>query len=136
MNDDNASLKTVLILLNDVDPLLNKVTKNKLMKELGWDCIVVVDYEDAIKTFKSKTADAVITEILILDDKNRDGIDLVSEMRAIEQPNDKKIPIIVFSELDDDNYQKKALEKGATAFFSKNSVSLNNFIAEIAQYVN
>lgn len=135
MNDDNASLKTVLILLNDVDPLLNKVTKNKLMKELGWDCIVVVDYEDAIKTFKSKTADAVITEILILDDKNRDGIDLVSEMRAIEQSNDKKIPIIVFSELDDDNYHKKALEKGATAFFSKNNISLNTFVAEVAQYI-
>ena len=92
------------------------------MKDMGWECIVVVSFEDAVKAFEVEKPDMVITEILIVDYKDRTGIELVAELRSIELKIAKKVPIIIFSELDEDHYYEKALSYGATACFSKNSI--------------
>lgn len=136
MIDNDDSIKKILILLNDADPLLNRVTKTKLMKDMGWECIIAVSYDDAIQAFEAKKPDLVITEILILDYKDRTGIELVAELRTIEKRISKTVPIIVFSELDDNDYRQKALNTGATAFFSKNNISLNDFITEIQRQLD
>ncbi len=133
-NDD--SVKKILVLLNDSDPLLNRVTKNKFMKDMGWECIIVVSYDDAIKAFEAEKPDLVITEILIVDYKDRTGIELVAELRSIELKIAKKVPIIIFSELDEDHYYEKAITYGATACFSKNNISINEFIAAIQLHLN
>lgn len=101
---------------------------------MGWSCIVAVSYDQAVEAFDTQNPDVVITEILILDYKNRDGIKLVSELRAKESKKDKKVPIIIFSEMDKDEMFKKALSSGATACYSKNELSLNSFITELQKH--
>lgn len=131
---DEEAVKKVLVLLNDVDPLLNRVTKNKLEKEMGWECIIAVSYDQAVTAFHNDKPDAVITEILILDYKNRNGISLVADLRAVEKGS-KKVPIIVFSEMDGDHIFEEALASGATACFSKNKMSLNSLMSELEKLV-
>jgi CheY-like chemotaxis protein len=135
MSDKLDDVKKVLILLNDVDPLLNRVTKNKLEKEIGWQCIIAVSYDQALTAFDDQKPDAVITEILILDYKNRNGISLVADIRAREEQSKSKVPIVVFSEMDGDHIFEEALESGATACYSKNKISLNNLMSELQKLV-
>lgn len=131
---DEETVKKVLVLLNDVDPLLNRVTKNKLEKEMGWECIIAVSYDQALTAFDEQSPDAVITEILILDYKNRNGISLIADLRAKEKKA-KKVPIVIFSEMDGDHIFEEALESGATACFSKNKMSLNSLMSELEKIV-
>jgi DNA-binding response OmpR family regulator len=131
---DEEAVKKVLVLLNDVDPLLNRVTKNKLEKEMGWECIIAVSYDQALTAFDDQNPDAVITEILILDYKNRNGISLIADLRAKEKKA-KKVPIVIFSEMDGDHIFEEALESGATACFSKNKMSLNSLMSELEKIV-
>lgn len=131
---DEEAVKKVLVLLNDVDPLLNRVTKNKLEKEMGWECIIAVSYDQALTAFDDQNPDAVITEILILDYKNRNGISLIADLRAKEKKA-KKVPIVIFSEMDGDHIFEEALESGATACYSKNKISLNNLMSELQKLV-
>ncbi len=126
--------KKVLILLNDADPLLNRVVKNRLETVLGWNCVIAVSYEQAIEVFDTEKPDIVVSEILILDDKNRDGISLVAELRSKEVHKDAKVPLIIFSEMDTDEMFESALKVGATACYSKNKLSMNDFISELKKY--
>jgi DNA-binding response OmpR family regulator len=111
------------------------VTKKTLIKKMGWECIVAVSYDEAVEVFKKNNPDMVITEILILDHMNRNGITLVEELRQIENPKPKKTPIIIFSDLDDEESFEKALKSGATSCLSKNNISLDEFINDIQQYL-
>ena len=135
MDNNNTTTKKILVLLNDTDPLLSMVTKKTLIKKMGWECIVAVSYDEAVEAFKINGPDMVITEILILDHKNRNGITLVEELRQIENPKPKKTPIIIFSDLDDEESFEKALKSGATSCLSKNNISLDEFINDIQQYL-
>ena len=136
--DETDTSKQILVLLNDTDPLLNRVTKNKLLKELGWECEIALSYDDALKSFKDNRPDAVITELLIMDYKNRDGINLISEIRAIEtkDTNNKKVPIIVFSENDEEQFFQSAIKSGANACYSKNDLSLNDLIHNLQTHIS
>ncbi|MBP9738164.1 response regulator [Candidatus Saccharibacteria bacterium] len=136
MKTESDTIKKVLVLLNDVDPLLNRVTKNKLEKDMGWDCMVAVSYDQAMSIFVEQNPDAVITEILILDHKNRNGVDLIEDIRVRESATVKKVPIIIFSEMDEEGSFKKALKSGATACYSKNNISLNLLISELQKFVD
>lgn len=136
MSAEEDSIKKILILLNDSDPLLNRVTKKKILKEMGWECIVTLSYDDTLKALETDKPDAIVTEILIMDHENRDGIRLISDIRAREGDVQNKIPIIVFSEQDGEQDFQRAKENGATACYSKNETSLNNLLSELKQHIN
>lgn len=136
MTTPKTETKKVLVLLNDSDPLLNRVVKNKLNKEKSWECITSLSYDDALNFFRTAKPDMVITEVLITDYKNRTGIELIAEMRSIEKNTGSLVPMIVFTELDDVKFHEEAVRLGATACFSKNHLSLNEFLDEIQKHMS
>lgn len=122
INNEN---KTILFLLHDHDPLLVKVIQNKLKKDAEWDSIISTNYDEAVEKFVSHKPDAVMTELTSInaDGSGKTGFDLIVAIKNLDTVK-KTVPIIVFSELNKLEDKQKALELGATLYFSKSEVTL------------
>jgi CheY-like chemotaxis protein len=124
-------MKKVLILLNDSDPLMARVCKNKFQKEGGWDTTITSKCEEALDVVKKEHPDLVITEIIMSDTKGRTGFDLIAEVRG----SNKDVCIIAFSELGNQEDKEKAFAAGADRYYAKSEVSVADVIEEIKTLV-
>lgn len=124
--------KKILILLNDPDPFLTRVLKNKFQKDAGWDCLLTESYNDALTSIIEQAPNAVITD-LILKDSTKTGFDLI---RQVGQATRKEVPIIVFSELRSKEDKQKAESLGATHYFVKSEIDVAHLIEEVEKIVN
>ena len=129
MAEEKPELKTILFLLNDTDPILLKVIENKFRKDAGWKSIIAMEYSDAISAFEREKPDAVLTEIIINDEKGRTGFDFIAEIK--ERKIDKKAKIIIFTELRQDEDKEKAKKLGVEHYFVKSEISLKELIEKI-----
>jgi DNA-binding response OmpR family regulator len=64
-----------------------------------------------------------MTEILINDDSGKTGFDLINELKSIEK-KDRLVPIIVFTELSQEEDRKKAKSLGADYYLIKSEVTI------------
>lgn len=126
--------RKVLIVLNDSDPILSRVCKNKFEKEAGWNTIITSAYDDAIKIINSKKPDLLVTDIILVNsDKN--GLDL---LRAIKESKDNKISrikVIIFTELEQEGDMKMALQLGAVDYLVKSKLSVADVIIRLEKYI-
>lgn len=130
MNESGKS-KIILFLIADNDPVLSRVIKNKFAKENGWQSVITNTYKDAIDMVAKQAPDIILTEIIIKDDSGKTGFDIISELRK----QDKHLPIIVFSDLGQEEDKKKAMDLGASYYFSKNEISLVDLIANVKEII-
>jgi DNA-binding response OmpR family regulator len=133
--EENKQMKSILFLLNDNDPVLLSVIRNKFKKEAGWESIITQSYDIALEAFDSAKPNGVMTEIILNDETGKTGFDLISEIRGREA-GENSIPIIVFSDLEQDEDIKKAKELGATEYYIKTNTTLNELIADIQRIVD
>ncbi len=131
MSETELNKKTILFLLSDNDPVLARVIKNKFEKSAGWQSVIVSNYQDALATFDEKSPDAVMTEILLKDDSGKSGFDLIESIKQKKAG----IPIIVFSELKQEEDKQKATASGATHYFVKSELSIQDLIEEITKII-
>ncbi len=129
MSETNTSAKTILFLLCDTDPILLRVIKNKFKKDAGWESIISTDYDSAVLSFLHGKPDIVLTEIILDDAKGRTGFDYIAEIK--EKEIDKKVQIIIFTDLSQDDDKEKAKKLGVNYYFVKSQISLNQLIDEI-----
>ena len=132
---DNNKLdnnKKVIILLNDSDPLMSLVCRNKFKKENGWDSIVTRDFDEALEETRAQKPSVVLTEI-ILNNFDKTGFDLIKEIRASEDLSGTKIAI--FTDLNKDEDRQKAKEIGADGYFVKHQMTIKTLIDKIADLI-
>ena len=120
--------KKIVILLNDSDPLMARVCKNKFEKEKGWQSLITANYDEALKEIKEQEPDIVLTEIL-LKGSDKDGFDLIKEIRTEIKLNDTKI--FVFTELNQESDREKATKLGAQEYFIKSQMTIKEVIDQI-----
>jgi len=125
--------RTILFLLNDTDPVFVRVIKNKFKKEAGWDAIISSKYNEAVIAFEKNKPDGVLTEIIIEDEKGRNGFDFIAEIKSKEKIN--KAHIVIFTELGQDDDKKKAKKLGVEYFFEKTKLSINDLIEELKKII-
>lgn len=124
-------MKKVLIVLNDSDPLLARVCKNKFETQDGWMPEISSDYDSALEKIKSTKPNLLITEIILNDSQSRTGFDLISEIRKEEGLNETKI--LVFSDLSQESDKEKAKELGADYYFVKSETTILGIIEAIKE---
>lgn len=122
--------KIALFLLTDSDPVLTRVIKNKFEKAAGWQSIIATSYDMALAEFEKASPDAVIVEILIRDNSGKTGFDLIAEISK-KTKNSKPIPLMVFSELSQEEDKQKAKTLGATHYFVKSEITIQELITQI-----
>jgi len=121
--------KIILFLLNDTDPVLLRVVKNKFKKDAGWESVIATKYDEAMSLFMENKPDGVLTEIIIGDDKGRTGFDFIEEINNKEKLH--KSQVVIFTELSQDDDRGKAERLGVKHYFVKSKITLNELIKEI-----
>jgi|PlaIllAssembly_1097288.scaffolds.fasta_scaffold143580_2 DNA-binding response OmpR family regulator len=125
--------KKVVILFNDFDPVLPRVIRMKFQQDSNWETIVTNGFDEALKTFNDIKPDLLITDIILNDDKNRTGFDLIKTIRDSE--DGKQTKIVVLSDLGEESDKQMAKQMGADFYFVKSQTSVADLIVQLKTIV-
>jgi len=116
------------ILIAEDESILLDVLKNRFRAD-GWDVITAINGDEAIEAVKKHPFDLVLLDLIM---SQKDGFAVLREIR--ENPTFKTLPIIVLSNLGDQDNIKKALELGANNYYIKTQHSMSEMIEKANQY--
>lgn len=115
--------KVVKILIAEDEKPMAHALELKLSKA-GFDVKVVYDGEEAIKTLEENTFDLMLLDLMM---PKKDGFSVLTSIRE----KGMKIPIIVSTNLSQEEDMKKAKELGADDYFVKS----NTPISQVVEYI-
>lgn len=100
------------ILLAEDDSLIQKTVELKLKKE-GFEVVCCNDGKEALERVEIELPDLVLTDMMM---PYASGLEVVSKVKSITV---KKIPVIVFSTMGQENVVEEAFELGADDYVTK-----------------
>ncbi len=119
------SAKKKKILLVEDEPLIQDIYLRKF-QEAGFDITCVFDAEEAEKLLRKKSFHLVILDILL---PREDGLSFLKKLRK-EKNN---IPVIIFSNLEGENYLNEAKKYKAKDYIIKANYTPSEIIQKIQQ---
>lgn len=119
-----ADAKKTILIAEDEKPMA--MIMERKLKLSGFDVKVVHDGEKALEAIKGGGVDLVLLD-LVMPKMNGFGVMEGMAEKKIE------IPVIVLSNLSQDEDEKRAKEMGAVAFFIKSNVSMEQ-VVKIVKY--
>ncbi len=117
------------ILIAEDDELITKMYSTKL-KNLGMTPIVAENGEEVINLFKSEKPDFILLDIML---PKLSGLDALAEIRQL--PEGKNIPVVVLSNLSDDEKKKNAENLNVKDYIVKANLTPSQIIEQIRQYL-
>ncbi|MFH1657609.1 MAG: response regulator [bacterium] len=117
------------ILLVEDEKILTDMYKEKLVHS-GFKVISVSSAEEGLDIIAKSKIDLVILDILL---PKENGLYFLEKQKSI--PEISSVPVIVFSNYNDTEFQAKAKEFGAEAYLLKTSVTPSELIDKINQYL-
>ena len=118
------------ILIAEDDKFLVSVYKVKFGKA-GFNVIVAADGEQALQVLAKQRPDLILLDLIM---PVKDGFEVLKEVRA--NPDYKDMPIIVASNLGQEEDIKRAKLMGANDYFVKANVHLPDLVAMITKMVS
>jgi len=100
------------ILVAEDDSLIQKTVELKLKKE-GFEVVCCSDGKEALERMEEVMPDIVLTDMMM---PYASGLEVVSKVKSITS---KKIPVIVFSTMGQENVVEEAFELGADDYVTK-----------------
>jgi len=120
-----SNMKKILI-AEDEKPIA-KAMELKLVHS-GFEVQVAFDGEEALEALKKEEFDLVILDLIM---PKRDGFSTLQEIKK----RGIKIPVIISSNLSQEEDFKKAKELGAVDFFIKSNTPINDIVESIKKYL-
>lgn len=117
------------VLIIEDDDHISKIYGIKLSKE-NVDTIVARDGEEGINMIVSEKPDLVLLDLMI---PKKDGFTVLEEVK--KTPFGKNLPILVLSNLGQENDIKKATSLGAADYFIKVNLSIQEVIDKVNKYL-
>ncbi len=117
------------ILIADDDIFFQKFYSSQL-KEKGYEVEVATNGIEAIEKLKSFHPDLMLLDIIM---PEKDGFEVLSEKGA--DPVLKKIPVIVFSTLGQEQDIKRTIDLGAHGYINKSFFDFDALVAKIKEVV-
>lgn len=115
------------ILIAEDDPFLSKVM-NSTLKDEGFDVDLAHDGGEALEKI-AKNKYALILLDLIMPVKN--GFEVLGELKTKKS----KIPVLVFSNLSQDQDKKEVMSLGAKEYYVKSDISIDEVVAAVKNYI-
>jgi len=103
------------VLLVEDDSFLREICSKKLAKE-GFSVFEAVDGEQAVKNLEKIEPDIILLDVIL---PAIDGFEVLSQIRSSKNEKVKKTPVIMLSNLGQDDDIEKALKMGATDYMIK-----------------
>ena len=119
-----------IILLVEDDPFFNSLLKTRLTNE-GFTVVSASDGEEALGTIKKeKNLDLILMDLIL---PKKSGFEVMEAMRS--DPNIKKVPVVIISNLgqEEDIVRGKAL--GAIEYYVKAKTSIDDLVMKIKEHI-
>jgi CheY-like chemotaxis protein len=111
-------MATILV-VDDNDAICKSLAK--LLDHVGHKGYCVTSGEDALQFVKNKMPDLIILDVMM---PGMDGLEVLRRLRSEEQT--KKLPVVMFSAVTDDDYRSHVLSKGATDYWVKATIGFDD----------
>jgi CheY-like chemotaxis protein len=122
--------KKLKILVAEDERFLAKVISNKLIAK-GYDAISASDGEEAIRLIKEHKPDLVYLDIIM---PSKGGFEVLKEIKA--DASTKSIPVIMYSNLAQEEDKAKAKKLGALDYVVKSDSSLEDAISKLESFLH
>lgn len=114
-----------LVIVEDEEALLGVLSEK--MRKAGFEVLVARDGEEGMRVIEKSNPDLVLLDLIL---PKKDGFDVLLELKARQDL--KMIPVIVLSNLDEDENLKKALRMGAEDYIVKTQHTVNEVVEKVA----
>jgi DNA-binding response OmpR family regulator len=116
------------ILLVEDDKFLRAVLERKLIAE-GFDVISAIDGDEALEKLIFDKPDMILLDVIL---PKKSGFVILENIK--KDPELKMIPVVIISNLGQQDDIRKGLSLGAIEYFVKAKVSLEEIIQKIKEY--
>lgn len=120
--------KMTILLIED-EPLLANLLRQRLEKE-GFTVVVNRDGQEALKTLRETKPDLILLDIIL---PKISGFELMETLRT--DPQFEKAPIIVISNLGQEDDIARGQSLGAVQYFVKAKVSIEELVEHVKSFL-
>lgn len=116
------------ILIAEDDKFISRALKDGLSRA-GFHIANAYNGEEALQMIKNESFDIILLDLIM---PIKDGLEVLKEVKA-----DKKyqnIPVLIFTNLDNDETVRQAKELGAEEYLTKADFTIIDIIAKIKEY--
>lgn len=132
IEDPNAKKLGINVLLVEDDSFLRDISSRKLTKE-GFTVYEAVDGEQAVLGASKVKPDIILLDIIL---PIYDGFQILEKIRANPNPEVNKTPIIMLSNLGQDNDIKRAMDMGANDYLVKAHFTTEEIVEKIKSHLS
>lgn len=119
------------ILLVEDDSFLSSLLKNRLQKE-GFDIVLAKDGDEAVNYLTNIKPDLLLLDLIL---PKKTGFEVMEELRSNPQlQGNVNLPIIVISNLGQQEDITKSRQLGAIEYYIKAKVSIDELVEKIKQF--
>jgi len=129
MEQTPVESKKSRILLVEDDLLLVKMYQTKFTME-GFELLVASDGEAGLQIAQRENIDFLILDIML---PKLSGIDVLEKLKR--DPNKKDIPVLILTNLTQEEEAKKALALGAKEYLIKSDITPKDLIDKVRKYL-
>lgn len=123
----STSEKKIKVLLVEDDKFLRDICGTKLIKE-GFEIIEAVDGQEVLKKIIKDKPDIVLLDIVL---PSMNGFEALSQIRSYPDLAVSKTPVLMLSNLGQDDDVKRAMELGASDYLIKSNFSTQEITDKI-----
>ena len=127
IKETQAKKESMKILIVEDEEALSRVLKEKFETE-GFEATIVDNGADAAPTAVKFKPDVVVLDLIL---PKKDGFAVLAEMKADAEL--KSVPIVVLSNLGEDENIKRAISLGAADYFVKTQHPINEIIEKVKE---
>jgi two-component system, OmpR family, response regulator ResD len=120
--------KKYKILVAEDDPFLIKIMGNRL-KEEGFIVDLANDGNEALDKIDEDGYSVVLLDLVM---PNKDGFEVLTELKKRKS----KTPIIVFSNLSQEEDKQEVLKLGAKGFFVKSDIAIDKVVETVRAFLS
>lgn len=118
------------ILLVEDEPILSNLLCQRLEKE-GFKVVAAHDGEEALEVLKSVKPDLILLDVIL---PKISGFELMERLK--EGPEFQKAPIVIISNLGQENDMEKGQALGAVGYFVKAKMSIEELVGKVRDFLN
>jgi len=123
-NQTAAKMKVLVI---EDDKFLQRLLVMKLAQD-GFDVVGASDGEDGLRRIVTEPPDLVVLDLIL---PKMDGFEVLTQMRTNSQTRD--IPVIVLSNLGQEEDVSRVKQLGAMEFLTKSDISIHEVVQKIKE---
>ena len=117
------------ILLIEDDMFLSKIMEERLQDE-GWEINLAGNGEEGLQKAKTFAPNLILLDMIL---PKMNGFEVLEELK--KEKSTKDIPVIVVSNLGQDEDMKNAKKKGAVDYLVKSNFSMKAIIEKVGKYL-